>query len=451
MSLLLHPPHTFLRRTAALCLGMGTLAGCATYHPLPLPDQASTAANVQALHGAADAHMPLGPDDVQRLVLLNNPDLRTRAARHAVARAQAARSKAIPNPVLGGSIGYLLSGVGDSTAWTASLSQDITALITLSPRRESADATADAVDAGLLWEAWQVSGKARLLTVDVIEETRQLTFQRTAVDALDRRAERLRQAIAAGQLDRASVAPDLLAAVDAHTALNDLQQRWLDHRQQLAALMGLSPDADLPLATDLRPQGVDAGHALERAGHIKDNRPDLVALQLGYRAQEANVRAAVLAQFPALSLGYDASQDNSRVRNGGPAITLELPLFDRHRNAVDEATATRQQLHDEYAARVASAQDEVRALVAAHRQAADQRDAQAQALDGDLAAARMARDAVDGGGIDIRTATDLEVAALSRQSALVALDQRLLEQEVALDLLLGRGMPTTLAMEDTSP
>lgn len=440
-----------LYQRAMLATALALLSGCATYRPLPLPATPSTAASVHALRGGAGLPVPLRVEDVQQLVLLNNPDLLGRYARHDAARAQAAQAGVVPNPVLGGSIGYLLSGVGDATAWTASLSQDIGALVTLAPRRESAHATADAVDASLLWEAWQMLGKARLLTIGIVEDERQLTWQQQAVDALDLRASRLRAAIAAGELDRASVATDLTAASDARVALNDLQQRCLDERQQLAALMGLSPQAPLPLTSDATPAAIDAGAVARQSQQLAGRRPDLVALQLGYKAQEATLRAAVLAQFPAFTLGYNASQDNSRVRNGGPAISLELPVFDQHRHAIDEATATRQQLHDEYAARVAAAKDEVQALLARHQQGMAQRDVLTRALQDDLASADHAQRAAEQGHLDLRTSTDLQTAALARRVALAALDRTLLEQEAALDVLLGHGMPSTLAMEAPAP
>ena len=121
-------------------------------------------------------------------------------------------------------------------------------------------------------------------------------------------------------MERVTVASDLAAAAEARTAFDDLQRRQLDLRQQLNALMGLKPDVVLPLASTLPSASVDAAAMREQFDSVSRRRPDLVALQLGYRAQEATLRAAVLAQFPPLAIGYDASQDNSRVRNGDPAV-----------------------------------------------------------------------------------------------------------------------------------
>jgi len=428
-----------------------SMAGCATYQARPLPEQAASASSLAQLHGYDTATQPFDGDTVERLVLLNNPDLRSARARHQAAQAQRQQDSVLPNPVVGGSIGYLLSGPGDATAWTASITQDITSLITLKPRREAAKATADEVDASLLWEEWQTIGKARLLVIDLVEGQRQLALQQKALDLLTQRESRITKAIDAGNVDRVTVASDLSAAADARTAFHDLQRRQLDQQQQLAALLGLKPDVAVPLAASLAPADIDAAAIRQQADSISRRRPDLVALQLGYRAQEATLRAAVLAQFPPLSIGYDASQDNSRVRNGGPAVSFALPIFDRNQGNVAIAKATREQLHQEYTVRMATSRDEVDALLDQYAQLHQQRQALVPAKDDALRASGQARRAWQDGLVDMRTYVDLEVAALNRQAALVATEQAMLEQQAAAELLVGRGMPTSLEQDVIAP
>ncbi len=439
------------RGPVAIALALTCLAGCATYQSKPLPEQAESASSLTALRGYDAVPLPLDEAAVQRLVLLNNPDLRTVQARHAAAQAQRVQDSVLPNPVLGGSAGYLLSGVGDSTAWTASISQDITSLITLRPRREAARANAGAVDASLLWEQWQTAGKARLLAIDLVEGARLMQLQQQALDLLAQREARETQAIAAGTLERLTLAPDLAAAADARANLNDLQRRQLDQRQQLAALLGLKPDVSLPLVATLPAPALDAAAITRDADSIRRRRPDMVALQLGYQAQDASLRAAVLAQFPALSLGYDAAQDNSRVRSGGPAVTMALPVFDRNQGNVAVARATREQLHIEYTTRLATSRDEVDALLALYVQLHQQYQAQAPAAADAARTAAQAERAWRAGQLDLRGYADLTVAAINRAMAAIAIEQAMLEQQAALELLVGRGMPTSLDQEVITP
>lgn len=425
--------------------------GCATYQPRPLPTQASSLSSPAQLAGYDSVTTPLDLDAVARLVLLNHPDLRTQRLRRQAAQAQRAQDSALPNPVLGGSLGFLLSGPGDATAWTASLSEDITALVTLRPRRDAANADADAVDASLLWEQWQVVGKARLLVIDLACIDRQLALQAQITDLLAQRESRLLSALQAGNLDRLSVAPDLAAAAEARSALADLQHRRLDSAQQLNALLGLAPGVALPLSPALPAARVDAVQTREAFDAVKSRRPDLVALQLGYRAQEAKLRAAVLAQFPPLSVGYDASQDNSRVRNGGPAVNVTLPVFDHNQHGVVSARATREQLYQEYVTRLASARDAVDALLAQYAQLTEQRASMSAAQADAVRAATLAQHAQGDGLTDIGHATELRIAALQRELAIAVVEQTMQEDEAALDLLVGRGMPMSLPDEVMAP
>ena len=182
-------------------------------------------------------------------------------------------------------------------------------------------------------------------------------------DLLAERERRSRSALAAGNSTLSTVAPDVAALQAAQTQVNDLQRQQLARRHQLNALLDLAPDVALPLASvpDLPPFDPDA---VERAlPTLAVRRPDLVALQLGYRAQDAKLRAAILAQFPNLTFGITGGSDNSNVRNIGPQIGLELPIFDRNQGNVAIEQATRQQLHDEYAARLAAADGQVRAML----------------------------------------------------------------------------------------
>ena len=433
----------------AALIGAG-LAGCATYQPLPLPTQAESASSLAQLHGYVGTTLPLDSAAVERLVLLNNPDLLTAHARHQAAQAQLRQDSMLPNPVVNGSAGYLLSGVGDATAWTASISQDIASLITLKPRREAAKATAGEVDGSLLWEQWQTLGKTRLLVIDLTEEERQIALQQQALDALKQRESRISQQVAKGNLERLTVEPDLAAAADARAAMGDLQRRRLDQQQQLAALLGLKPDVVVPLAP-VGKADLDAPSIQHEAASVSRRRPDMVALQLGYQAQDATLRAAVLAQFPPLSIGYAASQDNSRVRNGGPAVSFALPIFDRNQGNVAVARATREQLQHEYATRLATSRDEVDALLTQYGQLQNQWHALSPVAADSAKAAAQASKASQAGLLDLRSYVDLDVAAINRQLSVIALEQAMLEQQAALELLVGRGMPSSLDQDVIAP
>ena len=154
-------------------LMLALLAGCATYSPLPLDKQARAADSVEQLRHDAPLPARLGVDDIALLALQNNPDLVAARAQRGVAQAQLLSAGILPNPSLNASYGFLLGGPGTTGALAAGLSQDLTALVTLSAKRGAARESAREVDASLLWQEWQTIGKAQLQAVDLIEGERQ--------------------------------------------------------------------------------------------------------------------------------------------------------------------------------------------------------------------------------------------------------------------------------------
>ena len=92
---------------------------------------------------------------------------------------------------------------------------------------------------------------------------------------------------------------------------------------------------------------------------LEKRRLDLVALTLGYQSEEASLRAAVLSQFPKIGLSLSKARDTSDIKTRGYGVTVDLPLFDRNQGQIAIGKTTRQQLFDEYVARVAEARSEV--------------------------------------------------------------------------------------------
>jgi outer membrane protein TolC len=422
-----------------LCLA---LAACAQYQPLALPSHAAHVSSLSDLRQDGQARTaPLTINEVATLALQNNPDLLAARAQHGVAQAQLLQAGLPPNPQLVAAVLPLVAGPGVTKAWNAALSYDIKSLITLSARRRAARDTAQQVDAQLLWQEWQVVGQARLLAVDVIEGERSLGLLRRSRDLLAERERRSRSALAAGNATLSSVAPDVAAFQATQTQVNDLERQQLARRHQLNALLGLAPDVPVPLTSTPDLPSFDPGAAERALPTLAVRRPDLVALQLGYRAQDAKLRAAILAQFPNLTFGVAGGSDNSNVRNIGPQIGLELPIFDRNQGNVAIEQATRQQLHDEYAARLAGADGQVRAMLTEIGLLRRQLSLSRRDLASTARAAREATAALGAANLDERSYVDLVSARYAKEQEVVALEQAVLEQEIAIATLIGAGMP----------
>ena len=116
-------------------------------------------------------------------------------------------------------------------------------------------------------------------------------------DTLQDRFERGRNALGQGNATLATVAPDLAAVSDTRKALFDLERDLDTHRHDLNALLGLVLEVVVPLKTQLQVLQVDQKAVMRALNDLADRRPDLIALQLGYRSQDEKFRAAVIGQF----------------------------------------------------------------------------------------------------------------------------------------------------------
>jgi outer membrane protein TolC len=449
-------PITRSRRSyagAVATLMLGLMAGCATYAPLPLDRSATLkeGGTEQLVHKASPFPAQLSMDDVVLLTLWNNPDLVAARAQRGVAQAQVLAAGIAPNPSLNGSYGFLLGGPGTVPALAAGLSQDVKSLVTLSSKRASAAEAAREVDGRLLWQEWQTIAKARLLAVDLVEGEKVRSVLEQNAAQLEDLLRRNRDALAQGDTTLVALVPDLSAVASSRKQIDDLQRQQETRRRDLNVLLGLSPLAALPLSDSMDLPAVDATAVEQALPSLADRRPDLVALQLGYRSQEKKVRGAILAQFPMLSLGITGGHDNTNVRTLGPQITIDLPIFNRNQGNIAIETATRQQLHDEFTARLTTAKAQVQSLladIALLQNQAAAKQPQLTQLEQTLVHAQSAYGA---GDLDERTYVDVLSARNAKQQEILAIEQILLEQQIAVQTLIGAGMPPVTIAAETKP
>jgi outer membrane protein TolC len=236
-------------------------------------------------------------------------------------------------------------------------------------------------------------------------------------------------------------APELGAGADAQKQLDDFERQQATRRRDLAILLGLAPDVAIELDDRIDLPALDTDAVRAGLPDLADRRPDLIALQLGYRAQEDKVRGAILAQFPALAFGFSGGRDTSDVHTFGPQITLDLPLFDRNQGNIAQERATREQLHAEFEARLIAANSEVEALLAERQVLQTQLVAKRQLLASNAAIAANAQKAFSDGDLDTRSYVDLVTSHNARQQDILAMESTLLEQQVAIAALIGAGMP----------
>lgn len=439
-------PQASLRwtRRFAVLPAFGFAAACSHYAPLPLATTPPLAQAMGALQRAESlpGHEPLSVSQVVDLALANNPDLKAARSKRAVAAGQTKQAGILPNPQLTGAFLPLLSGAGSVPAWNIGLAQDVRALVTYRSRRRAAVDSQRQVAADIVWQEWQVAGQARQIATDLIVNANSRASYVGAYQLLAARNAKLEQALAARNVTLVTVAPDRVALQAARAALNALDQRQLALMHQLDALLGLSPDVVVPLASrvdlpQFNPRAIRAGLAT-----LPQRRPDLIALRMGYALADEQLRQAILSQFPDLMLGASVNSDNSRVINGGPNAAIGLPIFDRNQGNVAIARATRLQLHAEYSARIAAVMGTVGAMLREMEQLSAQLATARADLPAAVLAATRAQSAFGASNLDERGYVDLVSNRFTKEQEIMTLELALLDRQIAVQTLVGDGLPT---------
>jgi outer membrane protein TolC len=169
---------------------------------------------------------------------------------------------------------------------------------------------------------------------------------------------------------------------------------------------------------------------------LPQRRPDLLALQAGYRSQEAKVRAAILSQFPTLGIGINRARDTSDVYTTGFTIGLTLPLFSGNRGGIAVQRATREQLRAEYQARLDQAAVDVDKLMRLQNLVAARQKQLADYLPTLEDLVSRGRQAYRRGDIDALTFLNMESTWINKRLEQIDLEQTQRTNRIALQTLL---------------
>ena len=442
----------------------GALAGCSTYEALPLtPAMPAPSTLVDLRVDAASLPFPAlaahrfdpsdGLDIVETamLAVANNPDLKLARDDAAIAHAQAYAAGLLPDPQLALSRDLSDSGGADTrAAYSYGLSYDINALLLHSSQRDAAQADAHKTDLNLLWQEWQVVSQARLLFVRVTQSRHLMDTLIETRSLFEDRVRRTQTALERGLLTSDSVSPNIAALQDVQRQIFELERQSAQSARELNALLGLAPSTVLQLQDSAEPVASDGAQVDAALAALPQRRPDLIALQAGYRAQDERYRGALLAQFPALNIGLTRARDSSGIGSDAIGITMSLPFLNRSRGNIAIERATRQKLHDEYQQRLQTSRNDIAGIAA--EQALDARQlAQVDAAIVELRTVLARSDtAYRADAVDALTYANARAALLAKQVERINLWQAMLEQRVALQTLLGVDTTAPLSESETA-
>jgi len=440
--------------TAAATLAL--LAGCASYQPKPLVSRPSMLDSVP--HVTIDTRdMPLpelrshvfdpshGLDmtDVAILAVLDNPDLKLARDDAHTARAQAFAAGLLPDPQFSGEVdrpGPKVAG-SDNAAFNFGLSFDVGSLVFGPVKRKSAEAAARQTDLNLLWQEWQVVAQARVLFAQITSNARLVGVLTQNRALLQARYEHTQAALAKGFTTADVAIADLTALAAVESQIHDAESDLRKGRSDLAALLNLSPAVKLDLVGAAQLPPLDEAKVRSILPDLARRRPDLIALQAGYESQDETYRAAILQQFPDITIGLNRQRDTSRIYSTGSLVSFSIPMFDRNRGNIAVAVTTRQKLYDDYEARLNAAYRNVEVILQTEPVLQRQLEESNGALAKLKAAAVDADAAFRAGNLDELGYVNLRSGVLAKQVEIIKLEETILEQTIALQTMIGSDVP----------
>lgn len=450
-------------KAIAAILSLAVLGGCTAYHPLALDTSPRLASSLRSLRTSADASgLPIpkawtrqaidvsdGLNETEAVVLaiLNSPRLEADRTQIAEAKAKLYAAGLLPDPRFKTSFDFPTSrNPAFTTGENFGLGIDLQQILTRNARRDVAAEAATATYLHVLWQEWQVIQRTRMLWRRALIQQKQIDVLQKQFRQANTTWKEIHHALPQGSASLGQEGLALAPMMDAQAAVKEVKRQFNNTMHDLHLLLGVDPSVPLVLAG---PKDIATlirtpmeGEALQvLLNGIGKHRPDLLALQAGYRSQENKVREQILKQFPSFSIGANRLRDTGGVWTLGPFIHLDLPLFNGNRGKIAMVRATRTRLREEFHYRLTSA------YVQASKIAADQRLAfrEWQALSARMPELEITEKrlsyALASGETDILTFTTLRTAYFKQQAKLLNLEQVLLEQNVALEMLTGTLIP----------
>jgi outer membrane protein TolC len=396
--------------------------------------------------------------DARRLALEQNLTLSAAAESLPIAQLALVQAGLLTNPVISQSSGLLFPvspTLGGAASFDINISQQLNSLFTRDAR--VAIAGVQRLEAGV-----DLASQAFELGMKVEEKYREiLTLDGSVAIAERTEATYVRASESAGIRSRVGVLPmsevnrAKVAAEDARRQVLKLRLRREQSVRDLNFLMGAPPDSawTIPPVSDTEPSmgATDASAASGSAGLDDASvrtlatrfRLDVIRAHMDERAGEHSVRQAEAGLIPNINVGVESAYTPGHPSSTavGPFFSVELPIFDSHRTALESARATLRKLQKTTAAvreqASADAAAAAHALELAVGDAAFYRD---RIIPQQRENVRLAETAFQLGQIDLdsllNTLRDATAAEQAYQDAIAARDaaQAALERAMGLSL-----------------
>ena len=432
-------------------------SGCTVYHEKPLPPSApavgSASSDMAALKVEAahirhpilkpvrmDENKGLSPDEAAILAVLLNPGLKAERDKKGVSAAELYLAGILPNPQFSGTLDFPVAGStqGAVTAYGLGLDYDIRSLITRGAETQAARFESASVSLDVAWQEWQVAEAAKLHAYRLYLLEKQLGVAKDEEKGLQENRDAIKQAVELGDLSIMDLSAAQASLEKVHLSVLGIEQNLEQERLSLLAAIGFEPDRPIHLRDTIElPRAAEIPPLKDLIGGIADRRLDLMALSIGYKSQEARVRAAILGQFPQITVGGSQAQDTGNVVTQGVSLAIGLPFFDRNQGQIAVERATRQQLFDEYTARFYEARSNITTIRADMESISRQVQATEAYLPTQTKLVATYYDAMLQGNADALTYYNARDDLISTHLSILDLQLQLIDRFMALEIASG--------------
>jgi outer membrane protein, heavy metal efflux system len=411
---------------------------------------ASRFQNKSAEQLSIDLRRGIGPDDAATIALYSNPALRTIRDRRRLAAAQLIQAGILPNPVVSYARDFVSGGntAGTVTAYNLTAAWEFTALIPFLPKQTAARKSFRSVDLDVAWQEWQIAVNARTAVYRVLSLDAQVARAREATSGLQQSTDAMRKAVDAHEKTVLDLAAVESASQDSRATMLALEQEFEKQRLGLNKILGAQPEANVALRESLNlPTRLAPPAEHDLFDNLASHRLDLLGLRQGLESQDATVRAAILAQFPKMSVAIVKASDTTNVHTTGFVVAVDVPIFDRNQGVIATERATRQRLVDEYNQRLFEARSDIALAIADIRSLDRQIAAAEEALPLLEKLVDSAQTAIEQRNADVLSYYTARSNLLQKRIQLIKLQEQLLEAHTALEIASGRYLPINRALQ----
>ena len=313
---------------------------------------------------------PVGPEEAVRIALLNNNNLQAAFEELGIARASLLEASLPPNIELD----FERNTVPDERAeFSFAATIDLSHLLFLPMRRGVATAELDAVRFQTSGTVLGFAYAVRTAYYDYQAAEQLLELDKTVLEAAAASYDVAQRLNAAGNIPALELANEQAFYEESRSQVALAEAVAYSHREQLNVLMGLSGmETNWRLAGRLAEPQEGSPDLADLEARAIEQSLDLVELEHRYlaAARRANLARAE-GLLPTLRAGFGLGRQDD-LREFGPVISFDLPVFNQGQGGVALARAEMRQLEQQYGARAVHIRAAVRTarndlLIAARR------------------------------------------------------------------------------------